>query len=90
MRPGDWIVVNGSEADLLTSDTFRVIASADLKGKIELTPNTKPGYYRLALPAVGRPVVRALTAFALGGVDPKDAITAESLAGAIAQRISTR
>ena len=85
MRPGDWIVVNGNEADLLQR-----IASPDLTGKIELMPNTKPGYYRLALPAVGRPVVRALTAFAASEVDPGEAITAESLAEAIAQRIAAR
>jgi hypothetical protein len=90
MRPGDWIVITGTEADLLTSDTFKEIASAELASKIDLTPNTKPGYYRLALPGVARPVVRALAAIAAGRVDSKDAITAESLAGAITQRISTR
>jgi len=90
MRPGDWIVVSGNEADLLASATFKKIAPADLEGKIELAPNTKPGYYRLALPAVGKRVAQALTAFAAGEVDPKDAITAESLADAIEQRISAR
>ena len=82
--------MSGNEADLLASATFRKIAPADLEGKIELAPNTEPGYYRLALPAVGRRVADALTAFAAAEVDPKDAITAESLAGAIAQRISGR
>jgi hypothetical protein len=90
MRPGDSIVVSRAEADLLTGDTFQGIAPKDLVGKIVLTP-TEPGsadYYRLALPRVGRRVVTALTEFAGSEVDPKDAIMAEGLAVAIAQRIA--
>jgi len=90
MRPGDSIVINDSEAELLTSDAFETIAPADLRSKIDLTPNTRAGYYRLALPEIGRGVVDALAEFAEGDIDASEAIAAEHLAAAIEQRLSVR
>jgi hypothetical protein len=90
MRPGDSILINASEAELLTSDAFQTIVPPDIASKIELTPNTKPGYYRLALPKVGRSVVDALAVFAQGDIGGREAIAAEHLAAAIEQRLSGR
>lgn len=90
MRLGDWIVISSNEAALLTSDAFKRIAPADLMSKIQLTPNTKPGYFRLALPGIGRRVIDALVAFAQGGIGTEEAVAAEHLAVAIEQRLSTR
>jgi hypothetical protein len=72
----------------LTSDAFEKIASADLASKIDLTPNSKAGYYRLRLPKVGKRVVDALVVFAGCDIDPKEAVAAEQLAAAIEQRLS--
>jgi hypothetical protein len=90
MRPGDSILINASEAELLKSDRFQTIASPELTSKIELTPNSKPGYYRLALPKIGRSVVDALAVFAERDVSGSEAIAAEHLAAAIEQRLSGR
>jgi hypothetical protein len=92
MRPGDFIVVNPTEVDLLTSNRFKQVASAELMRKISLTPAERGGieYYRLALPKIGRPIVEALNAFAEGDADAEEEVTAHGLALAISQRIAPR
>jgi hypothetical protein len=91
VRPGDSIVVGRAEAELLRSDAFNEVASPDLASKVLLSP-TRAGeadYYRLALPKIGARIIEALTDFAArDDVAPKEAIVAEGLAIAIAQRVS--
>lgn len=92
MRPGDFILVNPSEVDLLTSDRFKQVASAELAPKISLTPAERGGaeYYRLALPKIGRPIVEALNEFAEGDASAEEKATAHGLALAISQRLEPR
>jgi hypothetical protein len=92
MRPGDSIVVGRAEAELLTSDAFNEVASPDLASKVLLSPTTRAGeadYYRLALPKIGARIIEVLTDYAAReDVEAREAIVAEGLATAIAQRVS--
>jgi hypothetical protein len=92
LRVGDKIVISRTEADLLRSEEFGRVASPDIRERIVLAPAKRDpaDYFELALPHVGRDVIDALNAFAASGVVPKEAITAEGLAVAIAQRLSVR
>lgn len=92
MRPGDSIVVTQTEAELLMSDSFKDVASVELTSKIILTPSDvgATDFYGLALPKVGTAVANALRTFAASDVDARQAIIAEALAAAIAERVSPR
>jgi hypothetical protein len=90
LRLGDSIVVSRAEADLLQSEAFGRVASPEVRERMVLEPIKRDSgtYLKLALPHVGRDVIDALSAFAASGVTPKEAITAQGLAVAIAQRLS--
>ena len=89
MRPGDYITVNSSEVELLTSDAFRAVASAELVEKIGIQHGLG-GYERLYLPEVGQPVVTALRRLMAKEIPPAEAIVAEYLAERIELRIAHR
>ena len=88
MRPGDYITVNASEVDVLTSDTFREVAPEELVRRIRLADDPeRPDYQRLELPKIGMPVAEVLRGIAAGSATP----TAQSVvAGHLAERIEAR
>jgi hypothetical protein len=86
VRPGDSIVVNRAEAELLQSDTFAQAVTRAVAEKIKLEPAPPEGY-RLALPHVGRPVAEALHELGQGG--GSESMIAEHLAAAIEQRLAS-
>jgi hypothetical protein len=87
VRVGDSITVGRAEADILRGDRFARAAPPGLSSKIELL-DTEGGYYRLALPGVGRQVIETLTVISEHSKSSQEAIAAESLAAAIKQRLA--
>jgi hypothetical protein len=92
MRPGDYITVNRTEVQLLTSDEFRQLLSEEVSAKILLTEPEGPaqaGYKCLSLPKIGRPVADALRHIASAGPSP-ESVVAEHLAERIEHRVAHR